>query len=62
MLVCSIYRPPESSVQFFEDLTNMIESAFTECMDVLLLGDLNVNDLSASFDCMKMKSLCKELL
>ena len=43
MLVCSMYRPPSSDRDYYEKMSDSIESACLEDKIVVIIGDLNFN-------------------
>jgi len=45
MTVCSVYRPPSSTVSFWEDFSNDLEDAMGSNGHCIALGDLNTNVL-----------------
>ena len=61
ILVCSIYQPPVSSCRFMDDFSNMLEIASTECKEILVMGDMNINLLSDSSASRRLQSLSEEL-
>ena len=46
LLVCTIYRSPDSGCQIFNSPSILLENANKECKEVLVMGDLNINLLS----------------
>ena len=45
-LILAIYRPPNSSVDFFSHLENLLQTIDDEKKEIYILGDLNCNDLN----------------
>ena len=45
VLVCNVYRPPNSQVDWMVNFANMMEKAAGEKMDRVVLGDFNCNML-----------------
>ena len=45
LLVCYVYRPPNSPVAWFNDFNAEIEQTDNISNDVIITGDLNVNFL-----------------
>ena len=60
LLICTIYRPPDSSCKFFDDFSRMMESAGNECKEILVMGDMNINYLSDCSITRQMRSMCDE--
>ena len=48
ILVCNFYRPPQSNKEFFDALETQIGNAKENGLPIFLLGDMNVDLLSAS--------------
>ena len=60
LLVCTIYRPPDTGCQFFDSLSVMLETANKECKEILVMGDFNLNYLSDCSSTRRMQSLSDE--
>ena len=60
LLVCTIYRPPNCSCQFFEDFSAMLDNANNECKEIAVMGDMNINYLSDCTTSKQMRSVCEE--
>ena len=43
ILIACIYRPPDSKIEYFDQITNMLEQAYNENKELILLGDFNVD-------------------
>lgn len=43
ILLCNIYRPPNSAVTVFDSFSEMLESASSEGKEVVVMGDMNCN-------------------
>lgn len=43
--ICTVYRPPSTSLNFIEDLAENIMESLLLGLDVIILGDLNYNFL-----------------
>ena len=41
ILVCSMYRPPDADVEYFDEILDQIESSLEHCSKQVILGDLN---------------------
>ena len=59
VLMSSVYRPPSSTVEFLENLTDIIEKASCECKEMIVLGDFNsdvanVNASNPILSCMNL--------
>lgn len=50
MLVCNIYRPPNSSAAAMRDIACTIEKAAMERKELVVMGDLNCNMLTQNSD------------
>ena len=50
LLICVLYRPPNSSTEFFDKLTSMLNKALDLEGEVLVMGDLNCDLLSDKLD------------
>lgn len=61
ILVCAICRPLSSSCQFMDYFSNLLESASTECTEMLVMGDMNINLLSDSPTSKRLQSISEEL-
>ena len=48
LLLGNIYRLPNATTAFFNDLEAMLEKVATRCKGVVLMGDLNINLLTES--------------
>ena len=48
LLLGNIYRPPNATTAFFNDLEAMLEKVATQSKGVVLVGDLNINLLTKS--------------
>ena len=46
ILISSVYRPPNSSVQWLNDLSLQVENAASQTDEIYFLGDFNINLLS----------------
>ena len=42
-LVCCLYRPPSSSIEYFSKIINNIEKVASIINDMVILGDFNIN-------------------
>ena len=60
LLVCTIYRPPDCSCQFFEDFSAMLDNANKESKEILVMGDMNSNYLSDCTNSRRMQLMCEE--
>ena len=60
MLVCTVYRPPDCSCQFFEEFSAMLDNASKESKEILVMGDMNINYLSDCTISRRMRSMCEE--
>ena len=45
-LICCIYRPPNSSVQYFNDMIDNFERAFNFNDNVIIMSDFNIDLLN----------------
>ena len=43
LLVCTLYRPPDSCVDWFEQCSEMIDKAYSENKEMVIMGDLNID-------------------
>ena len=48
LLVCTIYRPPDSTAHWYELCTDMLDKAFIENKEIIFMGDLNIDFLAPS--------------
>ena len=42
-LVCNVYRPPDSSVEWYDNFESQLDKASQLKLDIIILGDFNVN-------------------
>ena len=50
LLICAIYRPPNTTVEFFDKLSDMLHQALDGEEEIILLGDLNCDLLPENLD------------
>ncbi len=48
ILLCNLYRPPNSGIAFFDHLDSMIESSLNCRKEVILMGDFNCNVMTSN--------------
>ena len=57
-MLCTVYRPPSSPIQFLEDLNINFMDSLLSGLDVILLGDLNCNLLGSCSDGQALLDFC----
>lgn len=48
ILVCAVYRPPNSRVIWYGHCHEMISKAYSSCMEIIMIGDFNIDYLHAN--------------
>ena len=46
LLICTIYRPPDSVVQWYDHFNDMMDKVYAENKEIILMGDLNIDWLN----------------
>ena len=57
-LLCTVYRPPDASISFLEDLTKTVVESLLQGVTVVLLGDLNCDVLGNGPDGRALNNFC----
>lgn len=57
LLICAVYRPPNTKDSFWENFSYAIEQAYETSNNIIIAGDINVNLLSADRHPFKAESL-----
>ena len=57
-MLCTVYRPPSSPINFLEDLNINFMDFLLSGLDVILLGDLNCNLLGSCSDGQALLDFC----
>lgn len=57
-LLCTVYRPPNSSIGTLMDLTTAVMDSLLLGLDIIIMGDMNINMLAESSDRDALVDLC----
>ena len=49
-IICNVYRPPDSTPEWYVRFENQLEKAFAFNYELIILGDLNLNMLGRNID------------
>ena len=62
LVICSVYRPPSTSVDFWESYSQQLDTATRHTSNIIVLGDLNTDILqpSRTGHYSHLRSLCEE--
>ena len=57
-LLCTVYRPPDAPIDFFENLSETFVDSLPHGLNVVILGDLNCNVLGNDPDGRALSDFC----